>query len=279
MKIFLTGGTGYIGGNFINYAIKNGFTIYALTRRKIQKRKKNLVWLKGPLEKNWTEFKKCDVLIHLASEGVYKKYASFKNCYRSNVTLPSKMLHNAGKSGCLNWVIVGSCFEKKITSEKKAYKIVKKSKKIPFFNYAFSKYLFSKISLKIAKKYRANCRVLRLFHVYGKNENQGRLWPSMIAAAKKNRDFHMTKGDQLRDFCHIDNVIVSLLEATNFKIKTIKKVMIWDFATGKKKTVKKFAIELWKKYKAKGKLIFNKIKNFDDTNYIANKNRLWKIKS
>lgn len=279
MKIFLTGGTGYIGGNFINYAIKNGHTIYALTRKKNNKNKKNLIWLKGSLEKKWKEYKKCKVLIHLASTGVYKKYLSFENCLKSNVTLPIKMLHNSASAGCLNWIIIGSCFEKRITNEKQAFQIIKKKHQKPFFNYAFSKYLFSKISLKIAREYKANCRILRLFHVYGKNENPGRLWPSIIAAAKKNKDFYMTKGDQLRDFCHIDNVVVSLLKALKFNSTKKEKPQIWDFATGNKKKVKKFAKEIWKKNGSKGKLIFNKIKNFDNTDYIANKKKLWKIKS
>ena len=132
MKIFLTGGTGYIGGNFLNYAINKGHTVYALSRKKNNKKRKNLIWLQGSLKKKWNELKKCDVLIHLASEGVYKKYSSFKNCLKFNVTLPSKMLHNAAKSGCLDWVIVGSCFEKRITSEKKGFNIVNKKKKFHF---------------------------------------------------------------------------------------------------------------------------------------------------
>ena len=68
----------------------------------------------------------------MASEGVYKKYSSFKNCLKFNVTLPSKMLHNAAKSGCLDWVIVGSCFEKRITSEKKDLTLLTKKKKFHF---------------------------------------------------------------------------------------------------------------------------------------------------
>ena len=56
---------------------------------------------------------------------------------------------------------------------------------MPFYNYALSKYIFTKKSLEIAKKNKVKCRVLKLFHVYGKNENTDRLWPSLINAAKK----------------------------------------------------------------------------------------------
>ena len=46
MKIFLTGGSGFIGKKFIKEAISAGHTIYAVTRKK-RKKKKNLVWLQG----------------------------------------------------------------------------------------------------------------------------------------------------------------------------------------------------------------------------------------
>ena len=64
---------------------------------------------------------------------------------------------------------------------------------MPFYNYALSKYIFTKKSLEIAKKNKVKCRVLKLFHVYGKNENMMRLWPSLINAAKKNKNFYMNK--------------------------------------------------------------------------------------
>ena len=62
------------------------------------------------------------------------------------------------------------------------------------------------------------------------------------------------------------------------KLKPKKFPQIWDFATGNKKTVKKFANEIWKKYKSRGKLIYDKIKKYDDYNYIGNKKKIMEDK-
>ena len=61
MIIFLTGGSGFIGRKFINEALEVGHFIYAVSRKN-KKNKKNLVWLKGDLDKDWNKYlKKSDV--------------------------------------------------------------------------------------------------------------------------------------------------------------------------------------------------------------------------
>ena len=50
MKIFLTGGTGFIGKNFINLALKNGHHIFAITRKKKQSKIDKLTWLFGEID-------------------------------------------------------------------------------------------------------------------------------------------------------------------------------------------------------------------------------------
>ena len=259
--------------------MKKNYKIYATTRRKKNIRKKNLFWLKGPIDKNWHELKQCEILVHLASEGVYRKFTSFRKCYSYNVNASLKLLENCIKAKCLKWILIGSCFEKSIKNFTDLEKELKKGKKLPFHNYAMSKFIFAKKSFEIAKKNNIKCRLLKLFHVYGKNENKDRLWPSLINAAKKNKNFYMTKGEQIRDFCYIDNVVSSLLDTLNFQHNGKNFPQKWDFATGKKKSVKKFAKEIWNKYKPSSKLIFDEFSDYNDNDYIANKKKLWKIKS
>ena len=79
MKIFLTGGSGFIGKKFIKEALKAGHTIYAVTRKQ-RKKKRNLTWLKGGVDKDWSRYlKKSKVLVHMAAAGVNKNIGLEEN--------------------------------------------------------------------------------------------------------------------------------------------------------------------------------------------------------
>ena len=62
MRLFVTGSNGYIGRNFIKKAAKKNYKIYAVTRKKKNKKIKNVKWLVGSIDKKWNELKKTDIL-------------------------------------------------------------------------------------------------------------------------------------------------------------------------------------------------------------------------
>lgn len=277
MKIFVTGGTGYLGKNFIELALKRNHYIFATTREH-KKNKKNLKWLKGPFYKNWKELKKADVLIHFAAEGVYNKSCSLKKCIDVNLIKSQRLIFNALNAKCRKWIIISSCYEKILNYKDIVKRKFKDKKNHQYFNYALSKYLFTKLCISIAKKNKIKCRVLRLFQIYGKNENKKRLWPSLINASKKNKNFKMSLGHQINDFSHVDDLSKTLMQTLNFNIKNKSFPQLWDVASGKNQSVKSFASRIWKKRKSKGKLLFGKIKSNNINNFKSNKKILWKIK-
>lgn len=57
--------------------------------------------------------------------------------------------------------------------------------------------------------------VLRFFLVYGPGQEGKRILPQIIKACLKNESFPASKGDQLRDFCYVDDVIDALLIAAS----------------------------------------------------------------
>ena len=52
---------------------------------------------------------------------------------------------------------------------------------------------------------------LRVFNFFGKNMPESFFIPQMINSLKRSEDFMMTKGEQVRDFLYIDDVIDALL--------------------------------------------------------------------
>jgi nucleoside-diphosphate-sugar epimerase len=275
MKIFLTGATGFIGSYFLKEALKKGHLIYAPSRKK-NKNKKNLKWLYGSFDKNWKELKKCDVLIHLAAAGVNNKNITLKDAFDVNVTKSINLLTNATKANCKNWLIVGSASEYGRTALKKRPLNIN-SILLPETNYEISKYFFSKLSIKISKKFNCKCRVMRLFPVYGKGELEGRLYPSLLTSIKQKKNFILNKPNIVRDFINAKEVAQILLQAANFKMKNKIFPQIWHVASGKSVSLKSFVSYICKKNNSKIKIIFKNANNKNNHNYISDQKSIWKL--
>ena len=278
MNIFLTGANGYLGRNFIKEAIKYNHKIFATTRKKKNKRMKNVRWLNGPIDKKWKELSKSDVLVHFAAVGVNEKFANLESCFNFNVTKSTNLIFNAIQANCLKWMIISSSYEQKVKSSRYIHKTLKNKTRTPYFNYALTKDLFSKICLSLSNKNNIKCRIIKLFHVYGKDERKDRLWPSLINSARKNKNLVITSGKRIYDFNHIDDTVDGLIQALNFKKKNKNFPQVWDMASGKEMSVKSFAKQIWKKLNPSSKLIFLKRKIDNKESYTVNKKILWKLK-
>ena len=92
MRIFLTGGTYFIGSHFLKEALNSGNEIYALKRNKNSICKIKLdqepVWINSNLENVKSEHLiDIDVLIHLAAHSANYPYDSLENCLQYNLTV------------------------------------------------------------------------------------------------------------------------------------------------------------------------------------------------
>ena len=278
MNIFVTGANGYIGRNFIKKVTKYNHKIFAVTRKKNNKKIKNVKWLNGSIDKKWRELSKSNVLIHFGAVGVNEKFTNLESCFNFNVIKSTNLIFNAIQANCLKWVIISSSYEQKVKSLRYIHKTLKNKTRIPYFNYALTKDLFSKICLSLSNKNNIKCRIIKLFHVYGKDERKNRLWPSLIYSARKNKNLVITSGQHIYDFNHIDDIVDGLIQALNFKKKNKNFPQVWDMASGKEMSVKSFAKQIWKKLNPSSKLIFSKRKIDYKESYTINKKILWKLK-
>lgn len=60
--------------------------------------------------------------------------------------------------------------------------------------------------------------ILRVFNFYGENMPEGFFIPQMIQSLKRGEDFHMTKGEQIRDFLYVGDVVEALILTAKSKI-------------------------------------------------------------
>lgn len=259
MKIFLTGGTGFIGANFINYAHSKGIELICLRRNESKPRVKlikNPKWIEGTINDNLSkELSKCDVLVHLASHSTNVPYDTIENCLEYNLISSLNFLKQAKKSGISKFIVAGTGFEFGKSGERYS-KIPHNAPLEPTMTYPASKAAASIIFYQWAIENIIKFKYLRIFQVFGEGEDGNRLWPSLKNAALNGLDFPLTKGEQVRDFINVDDLVKLIYSELNFNDCESGIPIYKNIGLGKAQSIKQFATFWWKKWKATGKLKF-----------------------
>jgi nucleoside-diphosphate-sugar epimerase len=97
--------------------------------------------------------------------------------------------------------------------------------------------------------------VLRLFLVYGEGQNNERFLPQVIEGCLLDKKFPTSKGEQLRDFCHVDDITSGILRTLD--INEVNGEII-NLASGEPISIREI-IGLIKKLIGSGRPDFNKI--------------------
>lgn len=74
-----------------------------------------------------------------------------------------------------------------------------------FSTYSFSKIAATELAMTLYKTENIPFTVLRPFLIYGNNQDKGRFLPQIIDKCLKDQKFPTSKGEQVRDFCHVDD--------------------------------------------------------------------------
>lgn len=259
MKIFITGGTGFIGSNFINYVTDLNFDVVApkrsASRPRVQLRNLDkITWVNKELDEDFTEeLRDCDAFIHFAAHSVHPPYKPLSECVYWNVYSAVKLLEAADRAGVKNVIIAGSCFEYGLTANDYE-KIPPGAQLKPVEPYGMSKALASDACINFVKGKKIKLQILRIFQVYGDGENENRFWPSLKKAALNGYDFPMSSGEQIRDFIHVSKVCEQFVDALSDKTIKFGEPAIKNIAEGEGKSLIDFANLWWAKFQAKGQL-------------------------
>ena len=125
----------------------------------------------------------------------------------------------------------------------------------PITSYAVAKLASINLLTMLYKTENFPATILRLFLVYGPHQKDDRLIPQVIKGCLGKKKFPVSKGNQLRDFCYVDDIIYAIILSLTNK-KALGK--IFNVGSGKPVTVK-FIINKISKIIKRGKPQFNKI--------------------
>jgi nucleoside-diphosphate-sugar epimerase len=264
MRIFLTGGTGFIGSHVVRRALAGNDTVVCLRRpgsrgSRIALEREPLWVEKGIDQVCADQMEGCDVLLHLASHTPNPPYDSLLNCLRWNLMEPLRLFEEAQRAGVKNFVVAGSCFEYGRAGERYEY-IPANSSLEPTQTYSASKAAASISFMQWAREQDLSMALHRIFQVYGEGEEATRLWPSLRQRALEGADLDMTEAEQVRDFIAVTDVADQLIQSCRRLCASPGSIReLSNMGSGKPTTLRSFAEHWWQHWNATGSIHFGKL--------------------
>ena len=84
---------------------------------------------------------------------------------------------------------------------------------LPNSPYALAKLEATRFSLMLYISKKFPITILRFFQVYGSRQDQNRALPQIIKNCLNNKKFPVSEGNQIRDFCYVDDVVKAIFLA------------------------------------------------------------------
>lgn len=253
--ILVAGGTGFLGYHFIKSALKKGFKVISLSQNNPSKKRflKKVKYIKSDIY----DFKKLKKNLRANFEYVvnFSGYVDHRN---------KKKTYQSHYIGCKNLVKI--CLNKKINKFIQIGSSMEYGRNLspqkedlycrPLSVYGKAKFLASKYLLGLYSKKNFPVVILRLYQIYGPNQEHNRFIPIIIDSCRNNMQFPCSNGEQYRDFLYIDDFVRAVFFSINYD-EAIGKII--NIGSGKPLKIKKVIMKIVKFYK-KGEPLFGKIK-------------------
>jgi len=250
MKIFITGGAGFVGKNLVDSFLKKNdiITVYDNFSNESLKHisnflKKTVTIVEGDItdyqsvEKALTDI---DIVIHLAAKiNVEQSFINPRKTFEVNVNGTENILKACVKNNIQNIIVASSAA---VYGKSTTFPLSESSPTTPISPYGVSKVEMENHLTDYSKKYSLNCIALRFFNIYGKgqtDEYAGVITKFLTNIAENKPLTIFGDGFNTRDFIAAEDVINSI----HCSIKNIqgKQGNCYNIATGKSVTINKLA--------------------------------------
>ncbi len=255
-KILITGGTGFIGFHLSKKCLSLGWSVTSLSSKnpKPQKRLQRVKYLKiditNKIKLSKIKKKKFDYIVNLAG---YVDHTDKKRTLESHFIGCKNLASIFVNENIKKFVQVGSSIE---YGKLKSPQVENKGNLHSTYSiYGKAKLLSTKFLLDLNKQKDFPSSIIRLYLVYGPNQDTNRVVPITIKNAIDNKKFDCSHGLQYRDFTYIDDVIAAILKS----LKSETSGEIINIGSGKPVRIKTLINKICLIVGA-GKPIFGKIK-------------------
>lgn len=241
-KVLITGGTGFIGSNFVYKFLELGHDVHLIVRP--ESNFWRIALIKKKVKLHYTDLCNAEevnklikklkphIILHFAAYGAYQGK-------QKDITLTI----NTNLLGTINLVnalskIKFDCFIN--TGSSSEYGIKNKPMKEtdilePVNLYGITKAAGTMYCQYMSRKFNLPVAIMRPFAVYGYFEDQDRLIPTIIKSNLTNTKLNLSNPNFVRDFIFIEDLIDAYLKA----IKNIQKIKgeIFNLGTGKQSKI------------------------------------------
>lgn len=202
MTIVVTGGTGFIGRNFITRAQDAGYDAVPLLRAGVEG---------NGLSHDGTFEQLTAVLRSVGATAIVHCAAAFSPnddpdetiaLVRANLELPILLLQVARFAGVTRFVNIGSLWEHAADGSR-----------CPVNLYAATKTSFEDILAYFSREHGISSITLKLSETYGPGDTRSKLLPLIRSAVENGETLKMTAGTQTVCYCHVNDVCAAILHA------------------------------------------------------------------
>ena len=210
-RLLIVGGTGFIGRNVAIEAVNRRFQVSIISKNNCPKLKqvKGIEYIAVDITK------KKDLLIKLKGKlfdydlnlGGYVNHANLSNggdeVFNVHFNGTKNLVNYIDKSNLKAFIQIGSSDEYGDNTAPQN----ENHRELPISPYSFAKVASTHFLQMLYRTEGFPVVILRPFLVYGPEQDDNRFIPQIIKGCLNNEKFSVSHGEQLRDFCYIDDVV------------------------------------------------------------------------
>lgn len=228
MKIFITGGTGFIGSHLVDLLLKKNFKLYVLAEYSFEN---SIGWLREKKNKNLNIFfgnisdptsyenylKQCDIVINLAALiSIPYSYRAPKSYIDTNIMGTFWLLELSKKYNIKKFIHTSTS---EVFGNPIYIPMDEKHQLDAHSPYAASKTSADQLALSYYHSYNLPVIILRPFNTFGPRQSLRAVIPTIILQSIKNKIIKLGNIDAKRDFTYVEDTVNAFYKSINLNKK------------------------------------------------------------